>query len=433
MNRSWTRDADIPVLAECDVVVCGGGPAGCAAAIASARHGAETLLLEKYGYLGGAAVAQLVSVVLSTNGVDFQGLWHEWARRLHAYRAMPPLIRTPSRYNPDCHWFRTSVDPEGVKRVWDEMLEQVGADVLLLAHLCGASVEDGAITGVVAHTRAGMQQIRAARVIDATGDAAVAHEAGVAWDRGVVGKPWPQQVSLKRRIGGQPIPGTDGAKPLAGGGTVAWRPEAIGRVNRKRVDPLDPMALSAAVRDMQHEVWRRSDDLPEGEYLVDTAAEPGVRTSRIVQGIERVEDDDAWNLRKRPDGIARSSWEIDVHPPDDEKPLPERWLHSGSEAYAEFARRLFAGEWFDIPCGCLVADGVDNLLVAGRCISAGYLAQGSLRIQQTCMATGEAAGVAAALSLREGVSPRDLDPQIVVAQLAEDRDVEPAFPSLREV
>jgi hypothetical protein len=421
---------EIPVLGDYDVVVCGGGPAGCAAAVAAARHGAKTLLIEKYGFLGGAPVAQLVSVVLSTNGVDFQGLWHEWARRLLACHAMAPIIRAPSHFYPDCAWFRTSVDSEGVKRVWDDLLEEAGVESLLLAHLCGACVEDGRIVGVLVHTRAGLQAVRAQRVIDATGDAAVCHEAGVPWDRGVVGKLWPQQVSMVRRFGGCPVPGSEGGSPLAGGGTAAYRPESLGRVDRLQVDPLDPCAISATLRDARREIQHQAAALPAGRYLVDTATELGVRTSRIVQGIARVTDEDAWTLRKAADGIARSSWEIDIHPPDDERPLPERWFHSKSDAYAAFTRRLAAGAWFDIPYGCLVAADVDNLLVAGRCLSAGYLAQGSLRIQQTCLATGQAAGVAAALSLRADTTPRELNPQTVIAQLEKDRDIEPAFAEL---
>ena len=325
-NTIYHPPRKIPVLGQYDVVVCGGGPAGCAAAIAAARHGAKTLLLEKYGFLGGATVAQLVSVVLSTNAVDFQGIWHEWAARLLRRRAMAPLIRSASHFYPDCAWYRSSVDSEGVKLVWDNLLEEAGAETLLLAHFCGACVEDDRITGVLAHTRAGLRLVKARRVIDATGDAAVCHEAGVPWDRGVVDKLWPQQVSLFRRLGGFPVPGSEGGAALAGGGTAAYRPEALGRVDRLRVDPLDPLAISSALRAARREIQHQAESLP-----------------------------------------------------------------------------------------------------AGRCISAGYLAQGSLRIQQTCMATGQAAGVAAALSIQADKTPRELEPAAVVKQLEADRDVETAL------
>lgn len=425
--------AGAPVLGEYEVVVCGGGPAGCAAAVAAARSGAKTLVIEKHGYLGGATVAQLVSVVLSTNGLDFQGIWHEWAARLVQYRAMAPLIRSPSPFYDRCTWFRSSVDPEGVKRVWEELLDQAGASVLLLAHLCGVRLEKGRIKGVVVHTRGGLRIVRAERVVDATGDAVVCHEAGVPWNRGVRGKPWAQEVSLNYRWGGVPAPGTEGGGQPGGGGTLAYRPERLARVNRLEVDPLDPRAITEAVRSARGEIWRRAEKLSGSRYLVDTASELGVRTSRIVRGIQCVTDDDAWESRKSPDGVARSSWELDVHPPDQERPLPERWFHGRSEAYARYAERVAAGDWFDIPYGCLVPTRVGDLLVAGRSISAGYLAQGSLRIQQTCQATGQAAGTAAALSLRAETTPDQLDPRQLVSQLEKSRDVAPAFPELGDL
>ena len=95
--------------------------------------------------------------------------------------------------------------------------------------------------------------------------------------------------------------------------------------------------------------------------------------------------------------------------------------------------RMIQGEYYDIRYGAIVARGVDNLLVAGRCISADYVAQSSLRIQQTCISTGQAAGVAAACSLRAGITPRELDPATVVRELERDRAVEPAFELLKDL
>jgi len=329
-----------------------------------------------------------VHVVLSTNGVDFQGIWHEWAGRLMKAGFMPPLIRirTPAKCCSAGQWIRSSADPEGIKLVWDRLVHEAGADSLFLAHVCDVCLENDTVTGLVLHTRAGLGIVRAARVIDATGDAVVCHQAGVPWDRGVTGKPWAQKVALNRRFGGIPAPGTEAGKVPAEGGTVGYRPEEGGWVQKLRVDPLDPFQISETLRNARSDIHRQAEALSPGQYLLDTASELGVRASRIVQGIDRVSDDDAWNLRKRKDAVARSSWEIDIHPPDDD-PAPERTLKGGGEEYAEFSEKLAAGDWFDIPYGALVASGVDNLLVAGRCISAGYYAQGSLCIQQTCMAT----------------------------------------------
>jgi hypothetical protein len=136
-------------------------------------------------------------------------------------------------------------------------------------------------------------------------------------------------------------------------------------------------------------------------------------------------------VRKYGDGIARSSWDIDVWPADSyTAPAVDR----ASEEWRKRHEKIRSGEYFDIRYGCVVARGVDNLLMAGRCLSAEHVAEASLRIQQTCMATGQAAGTAAALSIQANTTPRELDPMVVAARLEEERETaEPAFEVLRDV
>ncbi len=457
---------EIPVLGEYDVVVCGGGPAGCAAAIAATRHGAKTLLVEKDGYLGGATVSQLVSVILSTNGADFQGVWHDYARGLRKRGGLRELEGFGSGQ------IRGAVDPEIVTYVWDELLTAAGAEQLLHAWGSTAIVEDGVCRGVIIETRAGRRAILAQRVIDATGDGAVAAAAGVPWEQGDDrGNPWAMSCTKVFRMGNVRWP-ADHPDPEAMARFEAEVKAAVARgeysspiltqttrvqdyvrlklwrlTERRgeflsvmsrvlKVNPLDPFDFTRAEREGRQQAWECADACRrfapgfEQAYLLDTSTQIGLRSSRRLRGRVTVTAQDALEFRKYPDGIARSSWDIDVWPADSYiSPAVDREC----EEYKKRHERLKAGEYFDIRYGCLVAAGVENLLMAGRCISAEHTAQSSLRIQQTCMATGEAAGVAAGLSLNAGITPAALDPAVLKAQLEKDRDVEPAFRELHGV
>ena len=470
-------EREVPVLGEYDVVVCGGGPAGCAAAVASARRGARTLLLEKDGYLGGATVSQLVVVILSTNCADFQGIWHEVMGRLRKrdgvrFEMKPPR---PQGGNPGC-W--GSVDPEQVKFVWDDLLSEAGAEILHHAYAATAILEAGVARGVFVETKAGRQAILAKRVIDTTGDGVVCAQSGVPWEQGDGTNKWAMSCTKVFRVGGvqwpEDWPTDEGMRKLTADLAAAvergdydapvvteqrrllgylrnksWR--LPGRRNEMmsvlsrvlRVDPLDPFDFTRAEREGREQARQAADFCCryapgfEEAYLLDTSAHLGVRSTRRVQGIETVTTDDALHLNRYEDGIARCSFGIDVWPAEsyDKKAGDD----GGGDAFtitgvprAERDEKIAAGECFDIRYGAILAANIENLMMAGRCLSADHYAESALRIQQTCMATGQAAGVAAALSLEAGVTPRELDVARLVTELESDRAaVEPAFEVLR--
>ncbi len=454
---------NIPIIGEFEVIIIGGGPAGCAAALAAARHGAQTLLIERDGCLGGAAVSQLVATILSTNGVDFQGVWHEfmWAMKRRGG------VREPIRQSNG--EIRGSMDPEIVKHVWDELLGKEGVHVLHHTLAAGAMVKDHLIKGVIVETPAGRGAICGLRVVDCTGDGMVCAQAGVSWEQGDGRHRWAMASTTIFRMGnvieppGFPTP--DDEKKLEEGMKKAlesneystpiilsgramayakkWRGWTVpphrtetthvtGRV--LQVDPLDPWDLSRAEREGREQAWqvqdyyRRTCPGYEKAYLLDTSARAGIRSSRRIQGLARACREDVLGLRKYADGIARCSWKVDIWPADSYTAPPDAHMDE------EWHSRIRSGGYFDIRYGCIVAKEIDNLLVAGRCLSADHWAQSSLRIQQTCQSTGQAAGTTAALSLEEDTTPRQLDALTVVAQLDEDRaGVEPAFEVLRHL
>jgi hypothetical protein len=427
--------------------------------------GAKTLLLEKYGYAGGALVSQLVCVILSSNGVDFQGIWHEFAAWMKRHGGAY-LEKSGLHY-------RGAFSPELAKYAWDELLSDAGVETLFHVYSCAAIVEEGKAVGVIAETRAGRRAIMAERVIDCTGDGIVAAQSGVEFEQGDGVNPYAMALTKVFRIGNAPADGIKRSEAeirmlrdkleeeVAAG---RYKEAAICEINRLigyissdiwrlpaprrermsvisrilKTDPLDPFQLSGAEREGRKQAMEAADfyrrHVPgfESSYLLDTSSEIGVRSSRRLRGIDTVSSDDAWNFRKRFDSIARSSWEIDVWPADSySKPAV---LH-GDKDYAERGRVLREQrEYFDIPYGCLVCKGIDNLLMGGRCISAGHLAESSLRIQQTCMSLGQAAGTAAALSIQNQSTPRELDTQLLIKQLKEIRAaVIPAFPELEKL
>jgi hypothetical protein len=350
-------------------------------------------------------------------------------------------------------------DPEAIKVAWDGLLSEAGVSILHHVHASGVLLEDDAIAGLFLETRAGRVMVRADRVIDCTGDGAVGAHAGVEWAQGDGSHLYALAATKVLRLGnvknaGEPIDdeqrqALEEALRRANSNHEYTAPEIVsGRVlnyargrglalpgHRSEVllvvsrllelDPLDAYQVSEAEREGRrraHEIadfFRRHVPGFEDSYLLDTANDLGIRSSRRLRGRETVTTDDLWSLRKRANGVARASWDIDLWPADSHTRAPVAW---DDERYLAWRARVDSGDWYDIPYGALVAAGVKNLLMAGRCISAEHEPESSLRIQQTCMATGQAAGTAAALSLARGERPDELDSQTLLQQLAADRD-----------
>ncbi len=438
----------LPILGEWDVVVCGGGSAGCAAAVAAARHGAKTLILERDSHFGGTTVSALVNVTLSTNGVDFQGIWHEWAQRLRQLGGIAGL-HWENREN--TRWLASSCAPEMVKLVWDALITESGAEVLHFAWAAAAIVENGEIRGVIVETKGGRQAIRARRVIDCTGDGDVCAAAGASFENGIDGKSWTHGVSVNALLGGVETPDNyaPGTFPRSAGTLPLFQ---RGLIRFLKIDPLNPWDLTRIMREgrqmSQARVMqmRAEASLPapqdtqlcKGPFVATTATMPGIRASRRIHGKAEATGTDAFYLRKHPDGIARSSWEIDFHQAEQATGKTFRFegktMDLRSPEYRPRQEKTEAGDWFDIRYGCLLARNVENLLMAGRCISCDPIAHASLRIQQTCMSLGQAAGTAAAMSIRREIPASALAPDILIAQLAADRaEVKPAFECLKHL
>ena len=437
---------EIPIVAEADVVVCGGGPGGLPAAIAAARHGANVLLIERYGFLGGLATAGLVAPMLGhtasrSNRPIVEGLLRETVERMHALGGAPS-------WQEACQEWGIRFNAEAFKYVADEMVQEAGVNLLLHTLVTGAIVEDGRITALITESKSGRQAVVGRVVIDATGDADVAFRAGAPTRQGREFDGRVQSMGSFVHIGGVPELSEEERraavdrvlKAMEAGQLHFYNPN-FAAVNTMHSDHFSPNMIRAAgdptnVHDLtraelkvRRDVWqlvaflRREVPGFEGCYVRATSPQIGPRESRQILGDYVLTGQDVQQGRKFEDAIARGSWWIDIHCPlGHTHPVhlcviecPRRescpfWL-------AEHDRSMISknelyppdDDWYEIPYRCLVPKGIDNLLVSGRCISATHRAMAGARVMGTCMALGQAAGTAVALAVRDGVPPRDVD------------------------
>ena len=412
-----------------DVIVAGGGPAGVAAAIAAGRMGAKTLLLEGGGALGGMATLGLVSKWMPFDDrekIIYRSLPMEILTR---YKKMVGLENSKAR--------STNIYPEELKRLYDEMVADAGAEVLFHSTVAAAEKKDGNITALIVANKAGLTAFRAKVYIDCTGDGDVAAFSGVPMEYGDENH-YVQESSLCFIISN--IHMEKLTKPLRSGADDGVWPEIVASKKYPRairhfvpatladgtiivnagglpnVNATDPKEASDAMREgrlaAEEYLLALKEFQPEAfcdALLIETAPSLGVRESRRIVGDYVLTTDDYFARRSFDDEVCRNSYWLDCH-------LPEGVDDSAFKKNGEWYRYQ-PGESHGIPWRCLVPKNVDNLLVAGRCISMDRLVSACVRVMSNCLATGEAAGIGAALAAKQGISVHAIDGKDVIAHL----------------
>ncbi|MDQ7840530.1 MAG: FAD-dependent oxidoreductase [bacterium] len=443
-----------------DVAVMGGGPAGTVAAVAAAREGARVVLVERYGFLGGTLTAALVAPMMGFHAGGRQvvaGIPEEIVARLRAIGASPGHVPDPIDF---CHTV-TPFDHEGLKRVLLEMATEAGVELWLHTVFQDARADRGVVRAARVWQKDGVKELRAPLYVDATGDGDLSVAAGASAEIGRAADGRTQPMTLVFRLGGVdwsavmehlerhpdeiqhgqgvhdridigwlkglPCRGFAGFRAAvrqareSGEWTVprdrllvfeGVRPtEAI--VNTTRV--LDRLGTSgvdlsrAEIEGRQQayevaELLRRRVPGFAGAYLLETPAQIGVRETRRITGDYVLTAEDILSARKFDDAIACGAYPMDIHDPASDRLV---------------VRRLPEGEFYTVPYRCLLPRGGGNWLVAGRCISATHEAFAAFRVSPIVMAIAQAAGTAAAMAAREGISPRAVEPQALRRVLRE--------------
>jgi hypothetical protein len=409
---------EIPIAREVDVVVVGGGPAGLAAAIASARAGARTTLVEQMGYLGGTATASLMACINGfRNQVEpdatqvVRGIAEEIVLELKDLAGLgkSPYPQKPYPTEPGKLEYSYAIDTEKFKYVTLRLCAQArhrpvgivggqaGVDLMLHTWFCQSIVKDGAVHGAIVENKSGRQALMAKIVIDASGDADVAARAGAAFWQTVKDEATRLNDTLMYRIEfGDHRP----ASPFAcdfGTNSVVWGPAVSEPINGADADELSAAEVDTRLR-VYEDFAAKQQKNPElaDARVVETPPLLGIRQTRFVEGVYKLTADDALQGRRFDDVVAISPCPI-IH-------------------YYGY-RRYLTHEGYDIPYRCLVPVRLDGLLVAGRCISSEQPPYESHRAMVPVMAIGQAAGVAAALCCRESCQPRHLDVPALQATL----------------
>ena len=408
---------------DADVIVCGAGPAGIAAAIAAARAGAKTRLFEVHGCLGGVWTAGLLTYIFD---FDKPGLTRELTKRLDDRDAR--RSKNPSRF---------VYEPEEMKVLLEEMCLDAGVKFQLHTRVSAAFREGSRLRTVVTESKAGRQAWRAPVFIDATGDGDLGAQAGCEWDVGQA-KECPCQPMTMNALavvrdahalkefmsfnGTDEFHGPSGhltcveafkAELKRAGIETSYGHPTIFPVrddlvmlmlnHEYGIKPWDAAAISEATVRSRAEVFRVMRALRklggpwEGLQIASTAEQIGVRDGRRIHGRYTLSREDLINGTRVEDGVARVTFGVDIHA-DSKETNRTKPINNGD----------FKMKPYDIPLRALIAKDVDGLMMAGRCISGDFISHASYRVTGNAVAMGEAAGVIAALAAQSRRLPHEV-------------------------
>ena len=433
-------DRSIPLLYEADVCIVGGGPAGVAAAYTASQNGTSAVIIEKGITLGGLQTMGNVIPCMTTWAPDSDTNYVlEVKKRLGAYGI-----------DYDDHNDKSEVgiwtNPEVMSLIYDELCQEAQVEILYNTNLVDVIMDGSSISICIVQTIAGLMAVKAKTFIDCSGDAILARCANVPSECGFEKTGKNQPMSFRFEMGGIDLERVYQYVTLElGDDFCPTRPphyefaEARHRtkqfvLEKFMVDgiksgelteedaeymqafaivgkpgyvsmncpelPLefsasDPLSYSRGVRAGRKMIHRISQyfikHMPgfENAYLAKEASMLGARESWRIKGKYYMTEDDYHNQARFKDAVARTAWFIDAHGEKVSEKLPK-------------------GAYYEIPYRSLITNEVPNLIVAGRCISASFILQASMRIQLTCMSIGEAAGIAAAWGIKKGISPNNI-------------------------
>lgn len=424
--KSYRMSEEVPVSSEVDVLVAGGGPAGVAAAFAAAKLGMKTLIVEQFNCLGGVATA---------GGHGHICLYSEWGNKVRIVGGVPWEMseRTVKAGYGRMDNSGSDFEVEGMKLALEQMAEETRTGILYHSFVSDTIVEDGKAVAAVVQSKDGRHAVKAKRIIDCTGDGDVCAKAGCGFAYGDEETGHCQPVTLMFTIGGVDWKRVDAFRHdpshensyglddvwrkaqengdmrpfqhcIMGWWWTPTRPDQVG-VNFTHVNYIDSRKagdLTKATIEARKqayetiEVYRKYVPGMERCHMVSTPNTIGIRESRRIRTDYIMTKEDVLGERSFEDSIGYGSFFIDIHncsgPGMDKKTLRPR-----------------QGFKYQMPFRMLLPKGVENLLVAGRCAGATHEALGSLRVMPQCGVMGQAAGVAAALSIKTGVPERKLD------------------------